>query len=31
MASGHEIKVVTAKDGKTAKDVYLPTRKEKQK
>jgi hypothetical protein len=27
MASGYEIKVVAAKDGKTAKDVYLPLRK----
>jgi hypothetical protein len=27
MAPGYEIKVVAAKDGKTAKDVYLPTRK----
>ena len=27
MAKGYEIKVVPAKDGKTAKDVYLPARK----
>jgi hypothetical protein len=27
MAVGYEIKVVPAKDGKTAKDVYLPVRK----
>ena len=27
MAKGYEIKVVPAKDGKTAKDVYLPKRK----
>jgi len=29
MAAGYEIHVVTAKDGKTAKDVFLPMRKEK--
>ena len=27
MAAGYEIKVVPAKDGKTAKDVFLPVRK----
>ena len=27
MAPGYEIRVVPAKDGKTAKDVYLPVRK----
>jgi hypothetical protein len=27
MAPGYEIKVVPTKDGKTAKDVYLPVRK----
>jgi len=27
MAPGYEIKVASAKDGKTAKDVYLPVRK----
>ena len=31
MAAGYEIKVVAAKDGKTAKDVFFPMRKEKQK
>ena len=31
MAAGYEIKVVAAKDGKTAKDVFLPTRKGKEK
>jgi hypothetical protein len=31
MAAGYEIKVVATKDGKTAKDVYLPNRKEKDK
>jgi hypothetical protein len=29
MDKGYEIKVVAAKDGKTAKDVYLAMRKEK--
>jgi hypothetical protein len=29
MAKGYEIKVVAAKDGKTAKDVHLPTRSRK--
>jgi len=27
MTAGHEIRVVATKDGKTAKDVYLPVRK----
>ena len=27
MEKGYEIKVVATKDGKTAKDVYLPNRK----
>jgi hypothetical protein len=27
MTPGYEVKVVAAKDGKTAKDVYLPNRK----
>ena len=27
MAPGYEIKVVPTKDGKTAKDAYLPVRK----
>jgi hypothetical protein len=27
MSAGYEIKVVATKDGKTAKDVYLPVRK----
>jgi len=31
MAVGYEIRVVATKDGKTAKDVYLPMRKEKDK
>ena len=31
MAAGYEIKVVAAKDGKTAKEVFLPTRKGKEK
>ena len=31
MAVGYEIRVVATKDGKTAKDVYLPMRKEKEK
>ena len=30
MAAGYEIKVVAAKDDKTAKDVYLPMRKEQE-
>lgn len=29
MEPGYSIKVVPAKDGKTAKDVYLPNRKKK--
>jgi hypothetical protein len=29
MAPGYAIKVAVAKDGKTAKDVFLPTRKSK--
>jgi hypothetical protein len=29
MAAGYTIKVVATKDGKTAKDVYLPARKSK--
>jgi hypothetical protein len=29
MAPGYSIKVVAAKDGKTAKDVFLPNRKKK--
>ncbi len=29
MARGYEIKVMPRKDGKTAKDVFLPERKEK--
>jgi hypothetical protein len=29
MAQGYEIKVMPRKDGKTAKDVFLPDRKEK--
>ena len=31
MAKGYEIKVVAAKDGKKAKDVYLPNRKTEDK
>ena len=31
MEKGYEIKVVAAKDGKTAKDVYLPNRKTEKK
>jgi hypothetical protein len=31
MAAGYEIKVVPTKDGKTAKDVYLPVRKSDKK
>ncbi len=31
MDKGFEIKVVAAKDGKTAKDVYLPNRKAEKK
>jgi hypothetical protein len=31
MEKGYEIKVVAAKDGKTAKDVYLPNRKSEKK
>jgi hypothetical protein len=31
MAKGYEIKVVATKDGKTAKDVYLPNRKSEKK
>jgi hypothetical protein len=31
MEKGYEIKVVATKDGKTAKDVYLPNRKTEKK
>ena len=31
MAKGYEIKVVPTKDGKIAKDVYLPNRKTEEK
>jgi len=31
MAKGYEIHIVPTKDGKTAKDVYLPNRKTEKK